>query len=183
MILVFYPDDHWPASEGLSRADAEKIYECKYAFAMLLQPERILEIGVRCGYSAQAFLTAVPQAYYMGVDLDAVAHGGVPGSFGWVLETLTELFPEADINLMMNDSRSLTKEIGEFDLVYVDGDHSEEGCFTDLCFASEVGKWVLVDDFHHLSTVQRAVTRFLKKTSYPAMYFPTFRGDVLMKTK
>lgn len=181
MILVFNPNDHWPQSEGLTRADAEEIYECKYAFAMLLKPQRILELGVRCGYSAQAFLTAVPQAYYLGVDLDTVAHGGVPGSFGWVLETLTELFPEAEINLLLADSHTLTKKIGNFDLVYVDGDHSEEGCLADLKFAAEVSEWILVDDFYHLESVQKAITRFLNETNYPAMLFPTFRGDILIR--
>lgn len=43
-------------------------YRLKYAIAKALRAESILEIGVRFGYSAMAFLTAVPEAKFTGID-------------------------------------------------------------------------------------------------------------------
>ena len=40
-------------------------YRLKWAVARVLQPQRILEIGVRFGYSAAAFLNACPNATYL----------------------------------------------------------------------------------------------------------------------
>ncbi len=43
-------------------------YRMKWAIAKVLQPESILEVGVRFGYSARAFLEACPDAVYTGID-------------------------------------------------------------------------------------------------------------------
>ena len=41
-------------------------YRLKFAIAKVLQPQTILEIGVRYGYSAITFLEACPTAKYLG---------------------------------------------------------------------------------------------------------------------
>jgi SAM-dependent methyltransferase len=43
-------------------------YRLKWAIARVLQPRRILEIGVGFGYSAAAFLDACPDCVYVGID-------------------------------------------------------------------------------------------------------------------
>lgn len=55
-------------------------YSTKFAVAHLLQPRRIFEIGVRAGYSALAFLRAVPTARYVGIDSNRDEHGGFCGA-------------------------------------------------------------------------------------------------------
>jgi hypothetical protein len=44
-------------------------YRLKFAIAKVLQPQSILEIGVRYGYSAITFLQACPKASYFGLTL------------------------------------------------------------------------------------------------------------------
>ncbi len=45
-------------------------YRMKWAIAKVIQPKSILEIGVRYGYSAISFLSACPDAQYVGIDND-----------------------------------------------------------------------------------------------------------------
>ena len=59
---VFHPADH-PSPPSWCQC-----YETKFALATLLQPKTIFEIGVRAGYSAFAFLHAIPAASYLGID-------------------------------------------------------------------------------------------------------------------
>ena len=61
-------------------------YRLKWAIARALQPRSILEIGVRYGYSAAAFLNACPRGHYLGIDLDSNTYGGVQGAIRWAQE-------------------------------------------------------------------------------------------------
>src|ERR1035438_10147495 len=61
-------------------------YRLKWAIARELQPATILEIGVRFGYSAFAFLDACPSASYFGIDADCDAYGGCRGAVNWAKE-------------------------------------------------------------------------------------------------
>ena len=65
-------------------------YRTKWAIARYLQPARILEIGVRFGYSAQAFLHACPNASYLGIDVDSSTHGGMKGAIHWARSATCE---------------------------------------------------------------------------------------------
>ena len=58
-------------------------YRLKWAIARVLQPKRILEIGVRFGYSAAAFLDACPNATYFGIDVDSEDFGGHRAASHW----------------------------------------------------------------------------------------------------
>ncbi|HEY0983386.1 MAG TPA: hypothetical protein VGE80_14745, partial [Schlesneria sp.] len=68
----------------------QSCYETKYAIARLLQPQRIFEIGVRTGYSALAFLRAVPTARYLGIDANRNSHGGMRGAINHARKLLAE---------------------------------------------------------------------------------------------
>src|SRR5271163_2412703 len=63
-------------------------YRTKWAIAAVLQPKRILEIGVRFGYSAMAFLDACPSASYLGIDINAEANGGCRDAVFWARQQL-----------------------------------------------------------------------------------------------
>ncbi len=52
------PSDPWLSAE--TPDNVRRCYDWKYRLARLLQPRRILEFGVRFGYSAAAFLAASP---------------------------------------------------------------------------------------------------------------------------
>src|SRR5580692_7612685 len=65
-------------------------YRMKWAIASVLQPKSILEIGVRYGYSAVAFLNASPSARYLGIDLDVAAFGGSVGAINWARQACSK---------------------------------------------------------------------------------------------
>ena len=51
-------------------------YKNKHRICKAFNPMSILEVGVRFGYSAHAFITAAPVAVYTGVDSNDPKHGG-----------------------------------------------------------------------------------------------------------
>jgi Mannosyltransferase putative/Methyltransferase domain len=178
-----YGPDPWLADE--SPEDVRRCYEWKFRLAQLLQPRRILEIGVRFGYSAAAFLAAAPGAAYYGVDADNGAHGGILGAYQKARLMLKKEFPKSRIKIAKLDTRQKTPEGSGYELVHVDGDHTHQGCLNDLRLAARLGKrWVLIDDIHHprCPGVARAVKDFLAETGLPHIYFDeTFRGDCLIR--
>jgi predicted O-methyltransferase YrrM len=177
------PDDGFVRNEGLGLV--RRIYAEKHAVASLLRPRSVLEIGVRYGYSAAAFLAAVPGARYYGLDKDSDSHGGTRDSYNWALKMLAEKFPLAAVSVAVQDTSELLTLpglAGAWDLVHVDGDHSEAGCTHDLGLALAARpKWILVDDLTHLFDVARAVHEFLARHPVRHVQLPTVRGDMLIQ--
>src|SRR5262245_7942394 len=113
-----HPQDPWPACEGLSPEQVRRQYLCKHDLALALQPRSILEVGVRAGYSAAAFLAAVPTAAYLGLDSGGDAHGGVPGFPLWARDMLRQRFPHASVTITLLDTQAEADSITDlFDLV------------------------------------------------------------------
>jgi hypothetical protein len=175
--------DPWLSAE--TPDNVRRCYDWKYRLARLLQPRRILEIGVRFGYSAAAFLAASPGAEYYGVDADNGTHGGIPGAYREALAMLTRQFPHSVIKVARLDTQREIPEGSGYDLVHVDADHTYEGCLSDLRLAARLGnRWVLVDDVSLASVpgVAWAVRDFLAETGFRHLYFDdSFRGDCLIR--
>jgi hypothetical protein len=185
---VVHPND------GAIRRDLPGFYRCvseKYEIACRLKPKVIVEIGVRLGYSAHAFLSAVPNAVYHGIDVWGGGHGGTQiAGREYVMEMLTRNFPNASIVLHTCNTQTMPwPEVPFADLFHVDGDHTTQGALHDMRGASEliaVGGAMLVDDYDHIGEVRHAIEEFKRefvgKHGYgynKAEYIPTFRGDVL----
>src|SRR5205814_10569899 len=93
-------------------------YRLKWAIARYLRPASILEIGVRFGYSAAAFLHGSPKARYLGVDLDTDDFGGVKGAIEWARKIVAPFQAE----LSVADSDKMERFPGEtYDLAHADG--------------------------------------------------------------
>lgn len=165
--------DPWIAQEPAE--NVQRIYGGKYALATLCQPRSILEIGVRAGYSAAAFLSACPGAAYHGLD------SGCDG-----LHFLIHAREALKLRVDLFDSQRQTFDGRGYDFVHVDGDHSYGGALRDIETAWRVSsKWILVDDYRE-ELVRKAVTTFL--ASKPARLFEmasfdTFRGDCLIRKR
>jgi hypothetical protein len=144
-----------PAPIGWARC-----YQTLFRVVRELQPRTICEIGVRAGYSAYTMLSAVPGARFLGIEADLDervenAHGGRQGMY----QHAEEILDGFDVQLLIARSEHLER-LPRVDLAYVDGDHTEEGCFRDLRLAARSTDCILVDDYELIPEVCRACQRF-----------------------
>jgi predicted O-methyltransferase YrrM len=145
-------DTHWHAR-----------YKVLWETVRDLAPRRIVEIGVRAGYSSWTMLDAAPDAWLFGVDADidpaaGNSHGGYKGAW----EHAQRINQDRDFRLLIADSHKLDR-LPECDLVYVDGDHTEDGCYADLLLCERSGvPRILCDDYAVPDLgVRAAVDRFV----------------------
>lgn len=173
---LFADEDPWLKDEDKDLV--KTLYAEKYNVAALLRPRSIMEIGVRAGYSAAAFLSACPEASYLGIDNDSGDYGAWQGAPMRAAAMLKRHWPQAEVIDL--DSQQL-HQLPAADLVHVDGCHSYAGCLYDLRLAGKAARYILVDDVdHHPRSVGRAVQDFLAETGFRSVYLPSVRGDVLI---
>lgn len=155
---IMYPED--PIYNKLTQEQIDRIYWEKFKIAEKLNPEIIVEIGVRTGYSAYAFLSAVPQALYFGFDCcDSRQAGGKE-----YLEHAERILNPYKAVVLRKDSFTLkTLGLELVDLVSVDGNHTYPYAYHDLELAFHAlrdGGYILVDDTSYIPSVKRAVANF-----------------------
>jgi len=155
----------------------------KFCIARRYNPKTIIEIGVRAGYSAYAFLCAVPEASYYGLDAENGTHGGEGGPYmSWTRELLSRF---KKVTLQVIDTQKVTSlDICKADLIHVDGDHSQRGVEHDLELVLPYladGGVILVDDFDRALEVKEGTRHFLSlHPELKSKYIETFNGDVLI---
>ncbi len=156
-------------------------YRLKWAIARTLKPQRILEIGVRYGYSAHAFLDAMPESHYLGIDLDCTAAGGVKGAIDWAKQILQPY----NAALMVADSQAMSQFPGDrYDLIHIDGQQDGDSSFHDLQRAIGQGNYILVDGYHWSTENYLAVNDFLLQHRDRLEWYgsiPGYAGELLIK--
>ncbi|KAM3103177.1 methyltransferase domain-containing protein [Phormidesmis sp. 146-12] len=156
-------------------------YRLKWAIAHTLKPTSILEIGVRFGYSAAAFLKGSPDAHYVGIDIDSDQFGGVKGAINWAKE-ITRSF-KADF--LIEDTQTMQQFPGDiYDLIHVDGQQDGNGSFHDLEIAFQQGRFVLVDGYfwtqYNFSSVSEFLLRYADLVEWYGV-IPGYAGELLIK--
>lgn len=158
-------------------------YRMKYAICKSINPASILEVGVRYGYSAITFLTAAPQATYLGIDIDASTFGGKSGAVTWAKKITGEYKAE----FLIGDTQQMTTFPGDFyDLIHIDGQQDGDGTIHDLTLALEKGRWILVDGFFWSKENMLSSVYFLEKYKEFIEYsviIPSYAGDLLIRTR
>jgi len=178
-------------------------YTMKYRIVERLGARCIVEIGVRAGYSAFAFLAATglrdaAPPVYIGFDSGQVGaaylrHAAsmlqrIPGAPAARVELVT-------LDTQQVDQLPIGPDVPPIDLLHVDGDHSTKGCSHDIMLGVRAGaRSILVDDFDgppednvHYAKVHAAVWEFMvhgegARGNWLAEYFPTaINGSVLLR--
>src|SRR5580704_2186368 len=164
-------------------ADWVPYYRMKWAIARVLQPQRILEVGVRFGYSAAAFLDACPGAEYLGIDNDSEEFGGYKGAIDWA----RRITREAHADYLLADSQQLAEfPGGRYDLIHVDGQQDGDGSFRDLSKALRQARYILVDGFFWTRKNFLNVSEFLyryRDRIESCIVIPGYEGELLIAVR
>ena len=130
-----------------------------HASATLLKPRNYLEIGVRRGRSLSIVAQCSPECSIFGFDLWMQNYAGMPNPGpDFVRNELMRVGFVGKLELVSGDSHqtlpSFFREFPEieFDMINVDGDHSDEGARLDLLQVLPhlaVGGILLLDDITH----------------------------------
>lgn len=156
----------------------EQSYYADFAgIAKKYAPQRVLEIGVRFGYSGIAMTSgalaggATPPVQYVGLDAEFFSGHTKDQGYGnyrsnaVAAENFKRFRPGVDAEFFTCDTRNGLPEsvlAKQFDLINVDGDHSYEGAYGDLCRVWPLlapGGVIIVDDTG-MADVKRAVEQF-----------------------
>lgn len=158
-------------------------YRGKWAIARCLQPLRILEIGVRYGYSALAFLNACPSAHYVGIDLDSDLYGGSKGAIEWARCQARPY--RADF--VVADSQSFKRfPGGHYDLIHIDGQQDQKGFQHDMEIAMAQARYILVDGYFWTRDNFLSASEFLYRNRELVEFYgviPGYAGDLLIATR
>jgi predicted O-methyltransferase YrrM len=107
--------------------------------AKYLQPKNYLEIGIRTGWSMAMVAVAAPQCALYGFDNWETNYAGSPNPGpNFVAKEMKKLGYQKEIHFIDGDSHQTVPEFFrinpsmEFDLILVDGDHSDTGALDDL---------------------------------------------------
>lgn len=184
---IICPND--PTATDKRIREYSKYYEVKYEICKQQSPKVIVEIGVRAGYSAWAFLQACPNAKYMGIDANNGKHGGKGGEDGSFMKWAKKLLKPYDVSFFEIDTQetdSLPGKVKNVDFFHVDGDHSINGVYHDLDLASKViskNGLILIDDITYLAkTVKVGADKWLEDNpEFSASFIKSFRGEYLVK--
>ncbi|CAI8864134.1 MULTISPECIES: methyltransferase domain-containing protein [Pseudomonas] len=159
-------------------------YKVKWSIAKAINPRRILEVGVRYGYSARAFLEACPDAQFVGLDADIDTFGGSKGALAWAEENLkTAGF---DVDLRAVNSQSLDAfPGGYYDLIHIDGQQDGNGTYRDLDLAVAQSRYILVDGYQWSRENFYSVNEWLwlnKAAVHSVLIIPGYAGELLIRT-
>lgn len=170
-------------------------FKAKYELFKRYDKSLVAEIGVRWGYSLNAFCHANPNLEFHGFDLIDGGHGGEMrgvNTFPYSEGKIKEKFPNVKLNLYHKNSQELeTLNDMKFDYIHIDGDHSYEGCYHDMEISYKSlnkGGIMHLDDYEHTNvpTVKQAIDQWvidnndkiLKHYSYPSL-----RGEYIIELK
>ncbi len=168
-------------TEGWYRA-----YQAKARIAAALRPQSVLEIGIRYGYSAHAFLQCPSVVTYIGVDIDdTVLNAMGEPTCEWAMamlgRTTLSTIQREFIKANTRTTSVLDLGLNGIDFVYIDADHTYEGAIDDMLQAWQLTQQVmLVDDYIGSPPVRDAVEAFVAKTNALLMTAPSGTGEALL---
>ena len=119
-------------------------YKLKNAICKILKPDTILEVGVRYGYNAVTFLSAVQKTRYIGIydvtNAREVSHHDIR----WA-KKITERYK---LDFLLLNTQIIEEYPGKFfDFIHISGQRKGDETIHQLEMALEKGKWILLEGF------------------------------------
>lgn len=144
----------------------EHVYRRKYELVERLGLSSICEIGVRAGYSAFMFLQAGATLVY-GIDSEVLTDGDGQGTSyePGAIDHAKQLCGDKLI-LVKQDSQQLHQLPQWFDLVHIDGDHSQSGTEHDIELAATSTDLILIDDYWTWVGTGQAARNYAKREGW-----------------
>jgi hypothetical protein len=161
-------------------------YRNKHRITQALLPRSVLEIGIRYGYAAHAFLLSSHVDVYIGVDIDdPVINAMGEKTCGWALGMLERTTAKGirithhTVNTRTTDIRTLIQ--GTVDFTHIDADHTFTGALDDISKAWDLTRHaVLVDDYLGSPPVHDAVDAFVAQSGALLLQTPSGTGEALL---
>ena len=127
-------------------------------------PKKILEIGFNAGHSAFGFLEMFPETVVHSIDLGRHTYTRP------CAQKIQSIFGER-FKFGVKNSHDITPDniIGEnYDMVYIDGDHSKKGISNDydICNKAKV-EWILIDDYNLFRNIRELVDHIHISSDHP----------------
>ncbi len=178
-------EEDWNIFDKKRSIATSEYYNFYYSYANSWKPKSILEIGVRRGYSAVSMLIGSGDCLQRFVGIDSEVD--LPSSSKFAQDILRS-HTNAEIKLINIDTQNsyIPDEIGIFDLIHIDADHTFHGCINDVLLAlslSKPGTKIVVDDC--LYAPVRAAVEVIAKIydiDLELKYVTNFRGHGLIQT-
>lgn len=135
-------------------------YVFLYALISILSPKRVLEIGTYEGVSAAAMATAMRD---FNIDGEIITIDVDPKMTSKALEQATRENLREYIRFITGDSSKVVRGLqGDFDLVFIDGDHTDMGVRKDFEAVKDRANYVL---FHDTGESYPGITKLVKELS------------------
>lgn len=182
-----------PAILSFLENSDHRVGYCDFKSAIInaLQIKSVCEIGIGLGISALTFAAANPAIKYTGIDNGENAVIYKHPLIQMVAKGLEGYGVNPEIYVLNSQEMSQLPHPVKFDLVYVDGDHSRQGCKHDVVMAWDSGsEWILVDDTHntavaagvfdalfHVYNERLGRGGFIEWTAFP----DTWTGNILIR--
>ena len=138
-------------------------YEYYYGISKYYQPETILEIGVRYGYSLGSMIIGSDNVKkVVGIDCDDYVSNSLNVAEENIKKHVTKNLDYIFLNI---DSHTINKFDEKYDLIHVDGDHTYDGKIKDLNLLKNSCKVAIIDDYIHLPQVRDAANDWIEENS------------------
>jgi len=142
-------------------------YLCFYAVSKTIAPRKIIELGACAGASGDPYLSAAPEADYLGIDVFGVNVRHDDGAEWDPYKIAEQLFHDRGFKnwrLLRTNLRHLNELPAPADFVVVDASHDFDNEYADLQLALTANPtFIFIDDADDENGAKPAIEKFLKE--------------------